>query len=138
MTANNLFSNYIPKFVVELNRANEDVRFVSTSYFDANGDVYEFDARTINPLIIQTTQSLQELRPEVSTTFPFKIVIPLDVDGANVLQVPTAFGPPTASQHYYAPIYFERYTPDIIRLIDKNFTELFTTDEGEVTDDVLL
>jgi hypothetical protein len=96
MTVNNLFNNYIPKFIVELNRANEDIRFVSTSYFDVNGDVYEFDARTINPLIIQTTQSLQEIRPEVSTTFPFKIVIPLDVDGANVLQVPTTFGPPTA------------------------------------------
>jgi hypothetical protein len=120
----NIFNNYIPKFVVELNRANEDIRFVSTSYFDQNGDVYVLDARTVNPSVIQTTQSLQELRPEISTTFPFKIVLPLDFDSANILQVPSIEGVPTASQHYYAPIYFERYTPDILQLIDRTFTEL--------------
>jgi hypothetical protein len=137
MTVNNIFNNYIPKFIVELDRANEDIRFVSTSYFDATGDVYELDVRTINPIVIQTTQSIEELRPDVSTTFPFKIVLPLDIDGANILLVPTVNNAPTASQHYYTPIYFERYTPEIIRLIDKNFTELEIFDEGEVTDDSL-
>jgi len=120
----NLFTNYIPKFIVELNRSNEDITFVSTSYFDANGDVYILDKRAVNPTIIQTTQSLQELQPEVSEVYPFKIVVPLDPDNVNVLRIPTAESTPTASQHYYAPIYFERYNPEVLTRIEKSFTEL--------------
>lgn len=123
-----IFNAYIPKFIVDLDRANDDVRFVSTSYFAPDGDVYILDKRTVNPSVIQTTQSLEELQPEVSIKYPFKIVMPLDADGASVLQVPTIDTVPTASQHYYAPMLFERYTPDIVNLVDKNFVEL-TLDE---------
>ena len=134
----NLFDTYIPKFIVDINRANDDITFVSTSYFAPDGDVYLLDKRTVNISVIQTTQSLQELQPEVSTKYPFKIVMPLDVDGANLLQVPTLEGAPTASQHYYAPVWFERYTPDVVNLIDRNFTELdidtfSSTAGGDVT-----
>jgi hypothetical protein len=120
----NIFTNYIPKFIVDLNRNNEDITFVSTSYFDTNGDVYILDTRAVNPVIIQTTQSLQELQPEVSAVYPFKIVVPLDPDGVNVLRIPTFESIPTASQHYYAPIYFERYNRDVLNRIEKSFTEL--------------
>jgi hypothetical protein len=134
----NIFTNYISKFIVELNRDNDDITFVSTSYFDTNGDVYVLDKRTVNPAIIQTTQSLQELQPEVSETFPFKVVVPLDPDGVNVLQVPTVETVPTASQHYYAPIYFERYNPDVINRIEKSFVELTSVvDELEELDSVV-
>jgi hypothetical protein len=129
----NIFTNYISKFIVELNRNNEDITFVSTSYFDTNGDVYILDKRAVNPVIIQTTQSLQELQPEVSAVYPFKIVVPLDPDGVNVLQIPTFETIPSASQHYYAPTYFERYNPDVLNRIEKSFTEL-TSIADEIAD----
>jgi hypothetical protein len=121
----NLFNTYIPKFIVDLNRPSGDITFVSTSYFAPDGDVYLLDKRTVNTSVIQTQQSIQELVPDVSTQYPFKIVIPLDVDGSNILQVPSLAGIPTASQHYYAPMWFERYNTQVINLLDKNFTELY-------------
>lgn len=121
---NNIFNSYIPKFLVDLKKNNEDIITVTTNYFSAEGDVYELDTRTLSPNLIQTTQSLQELQPEISTVYPFKIVTPIDFDGSTILQSPSITTEPTASQGYYAPIYFERYNQDVIRNIDKNFSDL--------------
>jgi hypothetical protein len=122
----NIFNSYIPKFLVDLKKDNEDIIIVSSSYFSPEGDIYELDTRTLSPNLVQTTQSLQELQPEISTVYPFKIVTPLDFDGSTILQSPSMTTQPTASQGYYAPIYFERYNSDVIRNIDARFTELTT------------
>jgi len=122
----NIFNSYIPKFLVDLKKNNEDIIIVSSSYFSPEGDIYELDTRTLSPNLIQTTQSLQELQPEISMVYPFKIVTPLDFDGSTILQSPSMTTDPTASQGYYAPIYFERYNVDVIRNINTQFTELTT------------
>ena len=44
--------------------------------------------------------------------------MPLDFDGSTILQGPSMTTEPTASQGYYAPIYFERYNADVIKNID--------------------
>lgn len=120
----NIFNSYIPKFLVNTSNTNDDIITVTTKYFSPSEDVYELDTRVIVPILIQTTQSLQELQPEISNVYPFKIVTPLDFDGATILQSPGANTVPTASQGYYAPIYFERYNADVIRNIETTFTEL--------------
>ena len=120
----NILNSYIPKFIVDLNRNNDDIITVRTNYLSPEGDVYELDTRTISPVLIQTTQSLQELQPEISTVYPFKIVTPLDPDGSTVLLSPTINSLPTASQGYYVPIYFERYRAEFVENIDRSFTEL--------------
>lgn len=120
----NILNSYIPKFVVDLKRNNEDIIKVTTRYLSPEGDVYVLDTRTVNPVLVQTTQSLQELRPEISTVYPFKIVTPVDIDGSTVLLSPTITTAPTASQGYYVPIYFERYQTTFLENIDKQFTEL--------------
>ena len=120
----NILDSYIPKFIVDLNRNNDDIITVRTNYLSPEGDVYELDTRTISPVLVQTTQSLEELRPEISTVYPFKIVTPLDPDGSTVLLSPTINSLPTASQGYYVPIYFERYRAEFVENIDRSFTEL--------------
>lgn len=120
----NILDSYIPKFLVNLQKNNEEVITVTTRYFSPTGDVYELDTRTISPLLTQTTQSLQELRPEISNVYPFKIVTPIDIDGSTVLLSPTVASSPTASQGYYVPVYFERYKTTFVQNINKQFTEL--------------
>jgi hypothetical protein len=121
----NIFDTYIPKFLVTLkNKENDDLIFVSSSNFSANGDVYILDTRTVSPNVIATIQSLNNLQPDVSDIYPFKVVTPLDVDGLTIVYTPTLENEPTASQHYYAPLYFERYRTNIINAINKEFTEL--------------
>jgi hypothetical protein len=120
----NILDSYIPKYLVDLKRNNDDVITVTTNYLSPAGDVYELDTRTISPVMIQTTQSLQDLKPEISTVYPFKIVMPLDPDGSTVLISPTPTAAPTASQGYYVPIYFERYQTQVVENIDRTFTEL--------------
>lgn len=121
---NNVYNSYISKFVVDLNRTNNDIVTVTTNYLSPEGDIYQLDKRTISPIMVQTTQSLQELQPEVSTVYPFKIVTPLDVDGSTILLSPTIKTEPTASQGYYVPIYFERYEQEFMQSVSKEFTEL--------------
>ena len=128
----NILNSYISKFLVNLRKNNEEVITVTTRYFSPEGDVYELDTRTLSPLLTQTTQSLQELQPEISNVYPFKIVTPIDVDGATVLLSPTINAVPTASQGYYVPIYFERYNLDFMQNVDKTFTELSDTFEDEL------
>lgn len=121
-----IFNSYVPKFIVNLQTNNEDITYVSSSYLSAEGDVYKLDKRILTPILTQTTQSLQELKPETSDMYPFKIVTPIDVDGSTVILSPSVTAEPTASQGYYTPIYFERYQIDFLRNIDKTFSELTT------------
>jgi len=120
----NIFDSYIQKFIVNLNRDNEDIITVSTRYFSPEGDVYTLDTRTVAPNVLQTTQSLNELQPEVSTKYPFKVVTPVLEDGSTLIYSPSVNTQPTASQHYYAPVYFERIQPIIIRNLNNSFSEL--------------
>jgi len=120
----NILNSFIPKYLIDLNRDNEDIITVSTKYFSPAGDVYELDKRTVSSVMVQTTQSLEELRPEVSDVYPFKIVTPLDFDGSTLILTPNIETQPTASQGYYVPIYFERFDPTVINSIDKSFNEL--------------
>lgn len=121
---NSIFNSYLPKFLADLDKKNGDVIIVSSSYFSPKGDVYVADTRVLSPSVIQTTQSLQELQPEISSVYPYKIVPPTDFDGSTVILSPTIDTNPTASQNYYTPIYFERYNPAVIYEIDTRFTEL--------------
>jgi len=120
----NILNSFIPKYLIDLNRNSEDIITVSTKYFSPNGDIYELDKRTVAPVMVQTTQSLEELRPEVSDVYPFKIVTPLDFDGSTLILTPSIETQPTASQGYYVPIYFERFNPTILNAIDRSFNEL--------------
>lgn len=121
----NILDTYIPKFLVALkNKENDDVIFVSSSNFSTNGDVYVLDTRTIVPNVIATNESNNELQPDVSDVYPYKIVPEIDIDGATIVYTPTLENDPTASQHYYAPLYFERYKTEIVNAINKQFTEL--------------
>lgn len=116
--------SYIPKFLVDINRDNKDSIKVNTQYLSSTGDVYELEKRTVSPVLLQTTQSIQELQPETSNKYPFKTVTPLDYDGSTMILVPSVETVPTASQGYYAPIYFERYNQLIIQNVDTSFKEL--------------
>jgi hypothetical protein len=120
----NILESFVPKFLVNLNKKNDDIITVSTRNFSPEGDVYVVDTRVLSPSVIQTTQSLQELQPEISNVYPYKVVTPLDYDGSTIIISPSIDTIPTASQGYYAPIYFERYNADVIKNIDKRFTEL--------------
>lgn len=120
----NVFNSYIPKYFVDLQRNNDDVITVRTQYLSPEGDVYELDKRTVSPNLIQTTQSLQELNPEISTVYPYKSVTAIDYDGSTIILVPGVDTVPTSSQGYYVPIYFERYNVDVVRNINIEFTEL--------------
>lgn len=122
--ATDILNSYIPKFLVDLNRNNEDVITVTTNYFSPDGDAYQLDKRTVSPSVIQTTQSLQELKPEISDVFPFRAPVKIDYDNSTLLLTPSISSVPTASQDYYAPIYFERYKQDVISVINRDFTEL--------------
>ena len=119
-----VLESFIPKFLVSLNKLNDDVTTLSTRNLSEDGDIYTIDRRVFTPSVVQTTQSLQELQPEISYTYPYKIVTPLDYDGSTIILSPSITTQPTASQGYYAPAYFERYNPDILRNLDKTFTEL--------------
>jgi hypothetical protein len=122
--ATDILNSYIQTFIVYLLRENDDVITVSTRYLSPNNDTYELDKRTISPVMIQTTQSIQELRPEISTVYPFRAPVELDYDNSAILLSPSVSAIPTASQDYYVPIYFERYKTDVVSLLDKDFVEL--------------
>lgn len=120
----NIFQSYISKLFVDINRNNDDVITISTQFLSPEGDVFTLDRRTLSPNLLKTTSSLQELKPETSDVYPFKIVTPTLEDGTTELLSPTIQTPVTASQNYYVPIYFERYRPDVLRQIDSDFSEL--------------
>ena len=120
----NSFQSYISKLYVDVNRNNDDIIKVETEYLSPEGDVFILDKRTVSPVMIPTTSSIEELQPEISTTYPYKIATPLDIDGSSIVLSPTIDTPVTASQNYYVPVYFEIYKKDIINAISKEFTEL--------------
>lgn len=124
MSMSNFLNTFLQKFLVTLPKTNDDAITVSTQNFSQEGDIFTVDTRVINPSVILTTQSLQELQPEISDVYPFKIVTPLDYDGSTIIISPSIETQPTASQGYYVPIYFERYNRDVVFNIDKTFTEL--------------
>jgi len=121
-----IFQSYISKVFIQTNTDNDDVVTISTQFLSPEGDVFTLDRRTLSPNIIKTTGSLEELKPEVSDIYPFKISTPILQDGSTEILSQTINTPVTASQNYYVPIYFERYTPEVLRRIDNEFTELTT------------
>ena len=125
-----IFRSYISKVYVQSVAENDDVIVVSTKYLSPEGDYFTLDRRAIDPTLLLTTSSLDELRPEVSDVYPFKIVPPVLEDGTTSLVSRTLISPVTASQNYYVPIYFERLEADIIRNITKEFTELTVIDSN--------
>lgn len=129
-----IFGGYISKIYVNLQTTNDDVIVVKTKKLSSNGDIFELDRRVISPNVIQTVKSLDELQPEISDTFPFKIVPPIDETGKMLLGVPSLDNEVTASQNYYTPVYFERYNLDVLREIDKDFLELTLPEGLEITE----
>lgn len=127
----NILQTYISKIFVNQNTNNNDVTKITTEFLSPEGDVFTLETRAISPIVIQTTSSVNELQPEVSDSYPFKIVTPTDLDGSTILLSPNAQTIVTASQNYYSPIYFERYRKDVLDLIDRQFNELQVYDSGE-------
>lgn len=125
-----IFNTYISKVYIQSQTTNNDIVSIETKFFSDEGDVFTLDRRTLTPNILITTQSLAELKPEISDTYPFKIVPPVLDDGTTILLSPTVDTPVTASQNYYVPIYFERYDADVMRRIDKDFNELTSGSTG--------
>lgn len=119
-----IFTSYISKVVVKVTTPNDDVVDITTNYLSPQGDVFQLDKRTISPVVITTTQSLNDLSPEVSTVYPYKMVPPTGSDGSTLLLSPSIDTPVTASQNYYVPIYFERYQENVLSALDKQFYEL--------------
>ena len=124
MVDDNIFQSYISKVFIESQTQNSDVVIIETNFLSPGGDSFTLERRVLEPVLLETTSSINELRPEISNQYPFKTVPSRDTDGSVILYSRTIDTPVTASQNYYAPIYFERYTPEILQRIDKNFTEL--------------
>lgn len=122
--ANNIFRSSVNKVIISNDIANTDVVKIQTNVLSPEGDVFTVDTRLIQPSYIQTTGSSQQYQPEVSSVYPYKIETPRDVDGATILLSPDIDIPVTASQNYYTKLYYERYNLDVLRLLDKAFTEL--------------
>jgi hypothetical protein len=120
----NILQTYISKIIVNQNTNNDDVIKISTEFLSPDGDVFTLDSRALSPIVIQTTSSINELEPEVSDSYPYKIVTPIDVDGSTIILSPNVQTPVTASQNYYSPIYFERYRKEVLDVIDREFNEL--------------
>jgi hypothetical protein len=129
LTSRNITQNFISKLYVNVNARNDDIIKITTRKFSSSGDTFELDTRAILPSVIQTEKSINELNPEISNTYPFKVVVPVDEAGKTTIYSPTIDYEVTASQSYYVPVYFERYDPDIIREIDKEFRELELVEE---------
>ena len=78
-----IFQSYISKVFIQTNTDNDDVVTISTQFLSPEGDVFTLDRRTLSPNIIKTTGSLEELKPEVSDIYPFKISTPILQDGST-------------------------------------------------------
>ena len=124
MANNEIFRNYISKILINQNKNNEDITKINTQFLSNEGDVFTLDVRTLSPIVIPTTSSIQGLQPEVSSMYPFKIVPPIESDGTSLLLSPNIRTSVTASQNYYSPIYFERYRKVVLEAIDREFVEL--------------
>lgn len=117
-------ATYIRKFFVDANRNNDSLIRVSSQFLSPQGDQFVLEKTTISPTAIQTTQSLEDLQPEVSDVYPFKIVPPKNSEGVTLIRAQTLESFPTAAQNYYIETIFERYNETAMRTVDKRFTEL--------------
>ena len=124
-----IFQSYISKVFIQSQTQNSDIVTIETNFLSPEGDTFILERKVLNPSLIETTSSLNQLEPEISDLYPFKIVPPRDDDGSVILYSRTIDTPVTASQNYYVPIYFERYEPEILQNIDREFTELFDINE---------
>jgi hypothetical protein len=124
MDSKYILRNSLNKVIISSDVANSDMIKVSTSVLSSNGDVYEVDTRLLTPSLVQTSREVAELNPEVSTSYPYKVIVDRDSSGVVQLYVPDIDIPVTASQNYYVPLYYERYSVPILRVLDRQFTEL--------------
>lgn len=124
MATNEILRSSLNKVIITSDIANSDIVKIQTRAFSPNGDVFTIDTRTVSPSFVQTERDVEQLRPELSNVYPYKIVLPKDTDGSTILLSPDIGAPVTASQNYYTPLYYERYNLDVLRLIDRQFTEL--------------
>jgi hypothetical protein len=129
LTSRNIVQSFISKLYVNINARNDDIIKITTKKLSSGGDTFELDTRTISPNVIQSEKSINELNPEISNTYPFKVVVPTDDTGKTTIYSPTIEFEVTASQSYYVPVYFERYDADIIREINKEFEEFELVEE---------
>jgi hypothetical protein len=97
---------------------------ISTEYLSPEGDTFTLEGSVLSDIAVQTTESLNELVPEVSTVYPYKVVTPIEPDGSTLILSPDVDTVPTASQNYYAPVVFERYQRPVLTAIDRQFKEL--------------
>lgn len=117
-------ATYLSNVLANINKANGDIVTITTSYFSDASDTFEVDNRVLKTSAVLTTSSLDDLNPEVSEIYPYKVVTPQLANGSTLILSPSIETFPTASQNYYVPIIFERYQPSILRAIDKQFIEL--------------
>lgn len=115
---------YISKVITSLFKQNEDVITIQTETLSPEGDTFIVDNRVLTVSALVTTSSLNELTPEISETFPYKIVTPKLSNGHTLILSPNTAVFPTASQNYYMATKFDRYNPTVIRSIDREFQEL--------------
>jgi len=122
--ANNVLRSSVNKVIINSDFQNTDIVQIETNVLSSEGDVFSVDRRLVQPSYIQTTGSVVQYEPEVSSVYPYKIETPRDTDGATILFSPDIETPVTASQNYYTKVYYERYNLEILRQLDKVFTEL--------------
>jgi hypothetical protein len=122
--ANNILRSSVNKLIINSDFQNTDVVQIQTNVLSPDGDVFTIDRRLIQPSYVQTTGSVVQYEPEISTVYPYKIETPRDTDGATILLSPDIDIPVTASQNYYTKLYYERYNIDVLRVLDKQFSEL--------------
>lgn len=117
-------ATYLSNVLANINKENGDITTITTQYFSDDGDVFEIDNRVLRTSALLTTSSLEELKPEISNVYPYKVVTPQLPNGSTLILSPSIETIPTASQNYYTSIKFERYQPSILRALDRQFTEL--------------
>jgi hypothetical protein len=125
-----LFDTFIPKKIVDSKKQNRDVVEVEYKQLDDNNLTYAIYQREISPSVLHSEDDLFELKPEVSQIYPFKIVTPVNDEGMTEILTPGITSHPTASQNYYIPVYIEYYDHNVLRLIDREFTELPETNRN--------
>lgn len=123
----NIQQTYISKVIVKSSKNAGKTIKISSNYLSPSGDVFTLEGSVIEDVAINSQESINDLSPEISTTYPYKVVTPIEPDGSTLILSPDVNTTPTASQNYYAPVVFERYQRPILTAIDRQFTELTST-----------
>lgn len=113
----------IPKKIVTVDYTNADLKIVSSSYTAPDGTPSIRQKTVVKPDMKKLTIEDKSLHLDVSNNYPFKIVTLVTEDSASLIYSPSLQTYPTASQSYYAPLYAERFTPEFILAITREFTE---------------